>query len=185
MADELLRLYAERLEAQPGHPFPRGGRRLPCVRGHLSVRRDARSVQSHRRREQRPRRAFASDGPTRLRRRRVRQDRGWRSAAAFRAASERLQAGRALVPDHRPRAAAPAHVRGAHARLPLDHRRDEPGSRRRRSRTTPSRGSRKARSTSSSEPIASCRRTMPPSRTSGSSSSMRSSPLRRRPQRAG
>ena len=42
MADELLRLYAER-QAQPARRAPAGGRRVPRLRGDVPVRRDARS----------------------------------------------------------------------------------------------------------------------------------------------
>ena len=74
MADELLRLYAER-QALPGEALPARRRRLPRLRGHVPVRRDRRPGARHRRREQGPR-VDAADGPPRLRRRRLRQDRG-------------------------------------------------------------------------------------------------------------
>ena len=54
MADELLRLYAER-QALPGHALAAGRRRLPRLRGDVSLRRDRRPGARHRRREQGPR----------------------------------------------------------------------------------------------------------------------------------
>ncbi len=63
--------------------------------------------------------AAAPDGPPRLRRRRLRQDRGRAARGVPR--GDGGQAGRAPLPDDGARAAALPHVRGAHGRLP--HRR--------------------------------------------------------------
>ena len=90
----------------------------------------------HRRREQRPRDA-AADGPPRLRRRRLRQDRGRDPRRLPR--RDGGQAGRRALPDDGARAAALPHLRGADARLPDHDRARSRASRRRRSRTRRSR----------------------------------------------
>ena len=80
MAAELLDIYAARA-AHPGFALPGAGRDLPRVRGGVPLGRDARPGEGDRRRRCATcaRSAAASrgaDGPARLRRRRLRQDRG-------------------------------------------------------------------------------------------------------------
>ncbi len=148
MADELLRLYAER-QALPRRGPPAGRRRLPRLRGHVPLRRDGRPGARHRRGEPRPRAPTAADGPARLRRRRLRQDRG--RAARRVPRGDGGQAGGAPLPDDRARPAALPHLRGAHGRLPGDHPLRCRASRRKKEQDeTLARPQGRARSTSSS-----------------------------------
>ena len=99
----------------PGRRLATARRRVRRVRSDLPLRRDERPGARHRRREPRPRDA-APDGPSRLRRRRFRQDRGRPSRGVPR--RDGRQAGRRTVSDHGARGAAHAHLRGPHGGLP-------------------------------------------------------------------
>ena len=132
MADELLRLYAER-QAAAGRRAAPGRRRLPRLRGDLPVRRDARSGARHRRRAQaisRRRGRWTAWSAATSASARPRSRSAPRSAWRWRASRSRCSA--------RPRcsrSSTSAIVRGAHARLP-DHGRERcRASRPRRSRT--------------------------------------------------
>ena len=172
MADELLRLYAER-QAQPGDAARARRRRLPRVRGDVPVRRDA---------PIRPRAIDDVIGDLETPRpmdRLVCGDVGFGKTevairAAFRVGDGR-QAGRRALPDDGARAAALPHLRGAHApttrstvRALSRFQTQEGAGRDARA------ASRTARSTSSSARTACSRRTST-SRTSACSSSTRSS----------
>ncbi len=97
-----------------GVAVPPHGRRLPRLRGHVPLRRDAGPGARHRRRRRRPG-GGAADGSAGLRRRRLRQDRGGHPRRVPR--GRRGAPGGRALPDDRPGAAALPQLPGADGRL--------------------------------------------------------------------
>ena len=114
LAGELLALYAQRQQAARRRVRPAA--RVPrAARGRVSLPRDARPAGGDRGRQGGPRGA-AADGPARLRRRRLRQDRGCDSRGVR--GRRQRQADADARADDDPRRAALAHVPRALPRLP-------------------------------------------------------------------
>ena len=120
LAGELIALYARR-QTTPRRRVRPDERLARAARGELPVPRDGRPADGDRGRQGGSRGA-AADGPARLRRRRLRQDRG--GAAGRVRGRARRQAGADARADDRPRAAALEHVPRALPRLPRARRDD-------------------------------------------------------------
>ncbi len=114
MAGELLQLYAQR-QTQPGMAFDVEHEWVEQLENEFPVPRDGRPAHRDRSGEGGPRVA-ASDGPARLRRRRLRQDRGCVARRVRR--RRQRQAGADARADDRARATALEHLQDALPRLP-------------------------------------------------------------------
>ena len=122
LAAQLLEVQARRA-AQPGHAFPPDTAWQREFESSFPFHRDARPAPRHRR-DQGRHGAGAPDGPPRLRRCRLWQDRGGHPGRVQ--GRHGRPAGGGARAHHRPRPTAPQHLPRTDGRLPVRHRDAQP-----------------------------------------------------------